>query len=154
MSTLADVRNRHAQRLRDNRHLRYMWVPHTEAVVVVTCNEVAEVRAVMVALLLGLLSNLHCCSHSLPPPPPTFSRAHPPLPAQGKEPAIPAPKWSEDERLAPLRKLLASRSALPADEIAGLSATQCRDALLALGPLDGAWVKAVNAAEAEYWKRW
>jgi L-galactono-1,4-lactone dehydrogenase len=28
----------HAARLQQNRHLRYMWIPHTDAVVVVTCN--------------------------------------------------------------------------------------------------------------------
>lgn len=43
MTTAAEVRKQHAQRLRDNKHVRYMWVPHTEAVVVVTCNELPEV---------------------------------------------------------------------------------------------------------------
>jgi hypothetical protein len=38
--------------------------------------------------------------------------------------------------------------------VGGLSATQCRDLLLALGPLDAAWVKKVNKAEAEYWRHW
>lgn len=81
----------------------------------------------------------------------------PPLLAskQGQEPAIPAPKYSEDERLAPLRTLLSSRpEAPPAEEVQSLSATQLRDALLALGPLDCEWVKKVNAAEAQYWRRW
>lgn len=44
ISSLKEVRRQHAQRLRDNKHLRYMWIPHTDDVVVVTCNEVAEVR--------------------------------------------------------------------------------------------------------------
>jgi hypothetical protein len=35
-----------------------------------------------------------------------------------------------------------------------LSATQCRDRLLALAPLDAAWVRRVNQAEAEHWRRW
>lgn len=80
---------------------------------------------------------------------------HPsPLP-QGREPAIPAPKFSEEQRLAPLRALLRSRpEAPPPEEVGALSATQLRDALLALGPLDCEWVKRVNAAEAEYWRRW
>lgn len=43
VTTAAEVRKQHAQRLRDNKHVRYMWVPHTEAVVVVTCNELPEV---------------------------------------------------------------------------------------------------------------
>lgn len=92
---------------------------------------------------------------------------HCPLPhcvpciVQGQEPAIPAPKFSEEQRLAPLRSLLASRLAadaaappLPEAELLSLSATQLRDRLLALGPLDADWVKRVNAAEADYWRRW
>ena len=39
------------------------------------------------------------------------------------------------------------------EELGGLSATQLRDALLALGPLDRRWVAGVNAAEAEFWRR-
>jgi hypothetical protein len=39
------------------------------------------------------------------------------------------------------------------DAVAGLSATELRDALLVLGPLDRDWVARVNQAEAEYWKR-
>lgn len=80
---------------------------------------------------------------------------------QGQEPAIPAPKFSEEQRLAPLRSLLTSRLAadraaphLPEAELLSLSATQLRDRLLALAPLDADWVKRVNAAEAEYWRRW
>ncbi|KAL4448874.1 hypothetical protein ABPG77_007591 [Micractinium sp. CCAP 211/92] len=120
ISSLKEVRRQHAQRLRDNKHLRYMWIPHTDDVVVVTCNEVAE----------------------------------------GQEPAIPAPRFSEDQRLAPLRSLLTSRLAsdaaapqLPEAELLSLSATQLRDRLLALAPLDASWVKRVNTAEAEYWRR-
>lgn len=82
-------------------------------------------------------------------------------PPQGQEPAIPAPKFSEDQRLAPLRSLLTSRLAsdaaapqLPEAELLSLSATQLRDRLLALAPLDASWVKRVNTAEAEYWRRW
>ena len=80
---------------------------------------------------------------------------HPPLHPQGQEPPTPPPKFSEEQRLAPLRALLRSRpEAPPPAEVDALSATQLRDALLALGPLDCEWVKRVNAAEAEYWRRW
>ena len=41
--TPPEIRKHHAARLRDNKHLRYMWIPGTDAVVVVTCNELAEV---------------------------------------------------------------------------------------------------------------
>jgi L-galactono-1,4-lactone dehydrogenase len=58
-------------------------------------------------------------------------------------------------RLQPLRSLLLSASAgLSADDVAGLSATELRDALLVLDPLNRDWVARVNQAEAEFWKRW
>lgn len=91
-------------------------------------------------------------SACLPPP----ASLHPFLP-QGQEPPTPAaPQFTDDQRLAPLRSLLRGRAegSLPAGEVEALSATQLRDALLALGPLDAGWVKQVNAAEAEYWRRW
>ncbi|PSC76820.1 L-galactono-1,4-lactone dehydrogenase isoform A [Micractinium conductrix] len=113
VSSLREVRKRHADALKANRHLRYMWIPNTDTVVVVTCNPVPE----------------------------------------GQDPAIPAPKFSEEQRLAPLRALLATRGTLPAEEVAALSATQLRDELLAAAPLDAGWVKRVNVAEAEYWRR-
>lgn len=37
-----DVKKRHAKWLRENRHLRYMWIPHTDAVVVVTANPLPD----------------------------------------------------------------------------------------------------------------
>jgi hypothetical protein len=58
-------------------------------------------------------------------------------------------------RAQPLRSLLLSADPrLSPGEVAGLSATQLRDALLALDPLKKDWVAAVNRAEAEFWKRW
>ena len=44
-ATAGEVRRRHAAWLRDNRHLRYMWLPGTDTVVVVACNPLPEVRA-------------------------------------------------------------------------------------------------------------
>ena len=169
MLTPAEIRKHHVQRLRDNKHLRYMWIPGTDAVVVVTCNELAEVSGragwvagwgpgagpVLLCFAVGVfvrweVSERACTAASLVACPSPL----PPLPLQGEEPAAQPSKWSEDQRLAPLRALLRSRSTLPAEEVEGLSATQCRDALLALGPLEADWVKKVNVAEAEYWRRW
>ena len=98
---------------------------------------------------------------------------------QGQDPeaavAAAPPKFSEAQRLQPLRTLLLSgnggsgsrqRGAAAAaaaaikpppptsEEVEQLSATQCRDRLLAMGPLDAAWVRRVNQVEAEYWRRW
>lgn len=40
--TRAEVRRGHGERLRANKHVRYMWVPYTDAVVVVACNPAEE----------------------------------------------------------------------------------------------------------------
>lgn len=37
-----DVLESHEKLMKQNRHLRYMWIPYTDAVVVVTCNPVTE----------------------------------------------------------------------------------------------------------------
>lgn len=113
----AHVRANHASWMRDNRHLRYMWIPHTDVVVVVTCNPVTAETAAEAGQF--------------------------------------APRFSEAERLEPARELLSSLPAhrLTAEDVAGLSFTSLRDELLAVDPLNTAWVKRVNAAEAEYWRR-
>ncbi len=36
------MKKRHAQWLRANQHMRYMWIPHTDAIVVVTANPLPE----------------------------------------------------------------------------------------------------------------
>jgi hypothetical protein len=55
------------------------------------------------------------------------------------------------QRLEPLRSLLTSVAGLSHDDISGLSATELRDALLVLDPLNRDWVARVNQAEAEFW---
>jgi len=68
-------------------------------------------------------------------------------------PSLPA-NSELSRRLEPLRSLLLSSSAgLSNDDVIGLSATELRDALLVLDPLDKDWVARVNRAEAEFWKR-
>lgn len=39
-ATPNEVEENHVKWLKDNKHLRYMWIPYTETVVVVTCNPV------------------------------------------------------------------------------------------------------------------
>eukprot|EP01125_Pyxidicula_operculata_P018931 TRINITY_DN6805_c0_g1_i1.p1 TRINITY_DN6805_c0_g1~~TRINITY_DN6805_c0_g1_i1.p1 ORF type:complete len:540 (+),score=92.90 TRINITY_DN6805_c0_g1_i1:15-1634(+) len=38
ISTREEVKKNHIKNLKENRHLRYMWIPYTDAVVVVSCN--------------------------------------------------------------------------------------------------------------------
>lgn len=117
VATHDDVRENHAAWLLTNRHLRYMWIPGTDAVVVVMSNPLSDEGAA------------------------EFARWK--------------PKFSEDERLSPARELLHSVPSCPLspDEINAMSFSALRDALLAVNPLDSAWVRKVNEAEALCWQR-
>ena len=44
VATSNEVRKQHAQLLRSNKHVRYMWIPYTHDVVVVTNNPLQQVR--------------------------------------------------------------------------------------------------------------
>jgi hypothetical protein len=109
----ADVRAQHQQLLQENQHMRDMWVPYTDTVVVVTNNPISEGEQ---------------------PP---------------KVPTVPL-----EERLAPFRELLRQvQPGVSAEQTAGMSFADYRDALIAVRPLDRAHIAAVNRAEAEFWKR-
>ncbi|GLE05275.1 hypothetical protein PINS_up014287 [Pythium insidiosum] len=45
VTTMADVRQHHAQWLKKFQHLRYMWIPGTDAVVVVQCQRITPEQA-------------------------------------------------------------------------------------------------------------
>ncbi|GLE05284.1 hypothetical protein PINS_up014296 [Pythium insidiosum] len=45
VTTMADVRQHHAQWLKEFQHLRYMWIPGTHAVVVVQCQRITPEQA-------------------------------------------------------------------------------------------------------------
>lgn len=56
----------HAERLHDNRHVRYMWLPHVDCVVVVTCNASDGVD-VELAREAARLGDLHSIEEHLAP---------------------------------------------------------------------------------------
>ncbi|KAK9794590.1 hypothetical protein WJX73_001185 [Symbiochloris irregularis] len=114
VASVKEVRRKHHKWLRSNRHLRYMWIPYTDAVVVVTNNIIAEGVA-----------------------PPKMKRS-----------------FSQDARVGPMRALLMEDvPECQREEVWQMSWTELRDRLIALRPLDAAWIKRVNQAEAEFWKR-
>ena len=41
---MQEVQRRHARWLRENQHIRYMWIPYTDTVVVVANNQLPEVH--------------------------------------------------------------------------------------------------------------
>jgi len=126
VTTGAEVKANHASWLRDNTHLRYMWIPSTDEVVVVQCNEEGSEA--------GKKAGMEAAARRK---------------KENKE-----KEYSTiSEQVEPMRTLAVSNGAVSPDEAASLSTSQLRDALLAVAPLDSNWVAAVNAAEAEVWKR-
>lgn len=87
------------------------------------------------------------CRQAVLPPPPADMRARTPCPPACARSAL-------AHRLQPLRQLLLEVAhGVSPDDIESLSATQLRDALLVLNPLDRDWVARVNQAEAAFWQR-
>jgi len=136
VATRSEVTSHHARWLREHRHLRYMWIPYTDDVVVVTCDptDLPVGDGAEAAPSSGWWGGGGTGGWGV------VGRA-------GRR------RWTNGERLAPLRELLARTGGATDVDMAGLTATQLRDALLALSPLTKSHVARVNQAEAEYWRR-
>jgi L-galactono-1,4-lactone dehydrogenase len=127
VATRAEVRRRHVEWLRAHRHLRYMWIPGVDAVVVVRCDPLpAAADGAEAAALAAAEAEAQAASGGR--------------------------VYTTAERAAPLRALLEATGVAPA-EAAALTWTELRDALVAAKPLDARWIAQVNAAEAEFWRR-
>jgi len=124
--------------LKRHKHVRYMWIPHTDAVVVVTNDPEDSSIAKEEGIFQSSSSSSWFSSSSTS--------------KMGK-------KWSEKERFEPLTKLLAeltkdSAEPFTTETMAGMGFGELRDALLAAkDPLDIEHVKRCNEAEAEFWRR-
>ncbi|GJP34310.1 hypothetical protein CLOM_g18753 [Closterium sp. NIES-68] len=164
-----EIKRNHCQWLQQYQHIRYMWIPHTQAVVVVRSNPVkdareasavqrgsaeeraqgegrasspslseeeklAHVRALYLASVAARRSSKP--SQSQPPPEPTYTTE------------VAAGMWSGTGSAEPVP----SQRFLTEAEVRGLSFTRLRDELLALDPLNLDHVRAINQAEALYWK--
>lgn len=136
-TSVSEVKKNHAKWLRENQHLRYMWIPYTESVVVVMCNPLPSAPAAPGKK--GAAKGAKAAERE--------NTTAPPAPA--------GPSFTEAQRLEPFVKLYLSGKIEGAKEadVQGLSATQLRDLLLAANPLNKDWVVHVNRAEEEYWKR-
>lgn len=111
----------HAQRLRKYRHVRYMWIPYTDTVVVVVSN-------------------------------PTNKTAHAVGSSQGQEAGRPKRPTEELCNLLASLQTNTNTSTSTSTDLSTMSFSQLRDALLDHSPLDVAHIKAVNAAEADFWR--
>ncbi|CAM9162976.1 unnamed protein product [Discosporangium mesarthrocarpum] len=138
--TRDEVHACHHSLLRENKHLRYMWIPYTDMVVVVGCND------------LGVNEGLQRRKTR----PPGHMVTCDGLP-EGK-PVASREVYTAEECLQPMRDLLLGHmgKTVPPhvlEEVNSKNFAALRDNLLALAPLDTEWVKKVNASEAEFWRR-
>ena len=128
VSDLRTVRKNHARWLREHRHLRYMWLPHTKGrqVVVVTADDMGGRGG-------GWGGRV---------------RAPQGDPAWRTEPL----RRLLSSELAARGLPGAGEGGDPAG-LEGAAFSELRDRLLALAPLDAGHIARVNAAEAEFWRR-
>lgn len=119
----ASLSRGHARRLRENRHVRYMWIPHTKRVVVV-------------------LSNPHGAGET--PPERLLHEMAEALPEGTKLEAALA--------LAAQRGIAVPEAVAEEARGGSLSFPALRDHMLAENPLDVQHVRRVNEVEAAYWQ--
>ena len=128
-TTPEQIEKNHEQWIRSYKHVRYMWIPHTDCVVVVGSNPIDATKKKK-----GSLPGLGAVFSYL---------------------TTPSERKRNKYRTKPmvdLLKKLDMESAKKAErENAGFG--ELRDLLLRIDPLNVDHVKRVNAAEAEFWKR-
>jgi L-galactono-1,4-lactone dehydrogenase len=159
-AVLGDV-DAHRRRLRRHRHVRYMWLPHTDDVVIVTIDAV-RLPPPALAELAARRATSGGGGGDTSVDPYTYNLTG--------ETTPPPPSLTASQRCAPMRNLLlrclrtraaadgASGTALAGVEAAvaaaaaSLSHTQLRDLVLHLDATDVTHVVAVAKAEAAMWR--
>ena len=133
VASRVDVSQHHAAWLGAHRHIRYMWLPHTEWAVVVALDPAAPDT----------------------PPPARNAWGGKCGGASSADPAValaPADPRAPLEALIPAAAARRGLAAPPTSHLASLSPMLLRQWLLSAAPLDSAWVAAVAAAEAVHWR--
>lgn len=124
VSNMKEIKKNHKKLLSDNKHVKYLYIPYTDTVVVVTCNPVSKWKG-----------------------PPKFK------PKYSKDEAIQHVHDLYRESLQTYRKIKNESTDNYEPDINELSFTELRDKLLALDPLNKDHVIKVNQAEAEFWRK-
>ncbi|KAI9161798.1 hypothetical protein LWI28_020770 [Acer negundo] len=126
LSNIKEIKKNHKKLLSENKHVKYLYIPYTDSVVVVTCNPVSKWKG-----------------------PPKFK------PKYTKDEAMQDARDLYKECLTKYRadELTAKSPENHEQDINELSFTELRDKLLALDPLNKDHVIKVNQAEAEFWRK-
>ncbi|KAA8518044.1 hypothetical protein F0562_015536 [Nyssa sinensis] len=126
VSNMKEIKKNHKKLLSENKHVKYLYIPYTDTVVVVRCNTVTKWKG-----------------------PPKFK------PKYSKDEAIQHVRDLYRESLKKYRGEVTAAKSPDNNEpdINELSFTELRDKLLALDPLNNDHVIKVNQAEAEFWRK-
>ncbi|XVE95822.1 hypothetical protein REPUB_Repub02eG0166400 [Reevesia pubescens] len=126
VSNLKDIKKNHKKMLSENKHIKYLYIPYTDTVVVVTCNPVSKWRG-----------------------PPKFKAKY------TKDEAMQHVRelYNESLKKYRAREITAISPDSNEPDINEFSFTELRDKLLALDPLNKDHVMKVNLAEAEFWRK-
>ncbi|KAL9373628.1 hypothetical protein Peur_033248 [Populus x canadensis] len=132
ISNMKDIKQNHKKLLSENKHVKYLHIPYTDAVVVVTCNPVSKWKG-----------------------PPKYK------PKYTTDEALQHVRDLFKESLEKYSYLYTVTCRIAAakssddnePDINELSFTELRDKLLALDPLNKDHVVKINRAEAEFWRK-
>ncbi|KAJ6756445.1 L-GULONOLACTONE OXIDASE [Salix purpurea] len=124
ISNMKDIKKNHKKLLSENKHVKYLHIPYTDAVVVVTCNPISKWKG-----------------------PPKYK------PKYTTNEALQHVRDLYKESLETYRIAAAKSSDDNEPDINELSFTELRDKLLALDPLSKDHVVKINRAEAEFWAK-
>ncbi|KAF5747957.1 L-galactono-1 4-lactone dehydrogenase mitochondrial-like isoform X1 [Tripterygium wilfordii] len=126
VSSMKELKKNHRKLLSENKHVKYLYIPYTDSVVIVTCNPVSKWRG-----------------------PPKFK------PKYTEDEALEHVRglYRESLRKYRAREISAQPSENTEPDIDQLSFTELRDKLLALDPLNKDHVIKINQAEAEFWRK-
>ncbi|PIA53722.1 hypothetical protein AQUCO_00900362v1 [Aquilegia coerulea] len=126
VSNIDEIKKNHKKWLNENKHIKYLWIPYTDTVVVVKCNPVSKWRG-----------------------PPKFK------PKYTKDEALQQLRELYVDLLKKYRTVETTAKSLEINEpdLNDLSFTELRDKILALDPLNKDLVVKANQAEADFWRK-
>lgn len=125
VSNMKDIKRNHKKLLSENKHVKFLYIPYTDTVVVVTCTPLSKWKG-------------------LPKQKPKYTQ----------EEAVQHVRDLYREMLKNYPKVVVAKNPEENEvDINELSFTELRDKLLALDPLNKEHVMKINQAEAEYWTK-
>ncbi|XP_073034310.1 L-galactono-1,4-lactone dehydrogenase, mitochondrial-like isoform X1 [Primulina eburnea] len=124
VSNMNDLKRNHKKLLSENKHLKFLYIPYTDTVVVVTCNPLSKWKG-----------------------PPKQK------PKYTQEEAVQHVRDLYRELLKKYTKVVTNNLEENDVDINELSFTELRDKLLSLDPFNKEHVMKINQAEAEYWTK-